>query len=488
MKGKITIVGLGSGNEDQLSLGIYKLLKNSDNIYLRTKVHPVTAFLEQEQITFQTFDYLYDTLDRYDNVYRQIVSLLIEKAKNGSSLVYAVPGHPMVAEKSVQYLLEKEKEEDQIELEIVGGESFLDTFFARLHIDPIEGFLFLNGEMISPEDLNPKKNTLIGQVYNQWVASDVKLTLMEVYPDEMPVWIVANLGMKEEEIIKEVPLFELDHHAEDFHHLSSLYIPKAVDEKVYDRQFSRLVEIVKILRSPEGCPWDRAQTHQSIRKNLIEETYELAETIDELDFEHMMEELGDVLLQVMLHAQIADEEGVFNVFDVIQQLNQKLVRRHPHVFGDEKAEKAEEALQHWDKMKQKEKAGKKEPASVLDGIPKDYPSMLKAYKLQKKAAKVGFDWTEIEDVLAKIQEEFQEVIQAEEKERMNELGDLLFAVINLARFMKIDPEAALAKANQKFIHRFHYIEKKLKENRIEIEEASLELMERYWNEAKLEKE
>ncbi len=485
MSGKITVVGLGSGSVENLSLGVYRKLKNSKHNYLRTKAHPVVDFLEQEGISFETFDYLYDTLDKYDEVYLQIASVLLDKAEEGQSPFYAVPGNPMVAEKSVQHLLEKAPERN-VEINILGGESFLDTVFSRLHVDPIDGFIFLNGETISHEQLDPKINTVIGQVYNQWVASDVKLSLMEVYPDEMLLYIVSYLGIEGKEEIKEIPLYELDHHADDFHHLSSLFIPKSSDTKVYERQFSRLVEIVEILRSPNGCPWDRAQTHQSIRKNAIEEMYEFVETIDELDFDHMVEELGDVLLQVMLHAQIAEEEGYFNIFDVVQQINQKLVRRHPHVFGDQTAEKAEEALQHWDKIKQqeKEKRGEEQSASVLDGVPKDLPAVLKAYTLQKKASKVGFDWSDSEDIFAKIQEEFQEVKQASEEEKMGELGDLLFAVVNLARFMKVDPEAALTQTNHKFIKRFHYIEKKLKEDHVPIDEASLDVMEHYWNEAK----
>lgn len=486
MNGKITIVGLGSGSEDQLSLGTYRILKNNEVIYLRTRVHPVVSFLEQERVQFKTFDDLYDTLTEYDEVYHKIATTLIEQAESGISVVYAVPGHPMVAEKSVQNLLKTGKEKD-IEIEVKGGESFLDTLFSRLNIDPIEGFIFLNGETMVRDDLDPKKNTVIGQVYHQWVASEVKLTLMEVYPDDFPVWIISNLGMLNEETMKPIPLSELDHHPGEFHHLSSVFVPRVTDnDRVFDRLFDRLVEIVQILRGPDGCPWDRAQTHQSIRKNLIEETYELAETIDEMDIDHMIEELGDVMLQVMLHSQIADDEGYFNIFDVIEQLNQKLVRRHPHVFGDEKAERAEEALQHWHKMKQKEKedAGKQKPSSVLEGIPKDLPAILKAYKLQKKAASVGFDWTEIEDVFAKIEEEYREVKEAAADQQMDEIGDLLFAVINLARFMKIDPEEALAKTNQKFIQRFRYIEQKLEVKNIPIEEASLELMEQFWNEAK----
>lgn len=483
MAGNITIVGLGSSNEDHLTLGIYNLLKNSKVVYLRTKVHPVAEFLTQEGIRFETFDYLYDTLSEYEQVYMKIASFIIGRAQSGEDIVYAVPGHPMVAEKSVKLLIDDGRKYN-ISVNVQGGESFIDTFFSRLNIDPIEGFIFLNGETLQRKDLNPSKNIIIGQVYNRFIASDIKLTLMELYPDEMSVRLISNLGLKGKEVIKEVPLYQIDYKDEDFHHLSSLYIPKVTEEHIYERQFSRLTEVIEILRGPEGCPWDRAQTHDSIRKNLIEETYELAETIDELDFDHMLEELGDVLLQVMLHSQIAKEEGYFDIYDVIDQLNKKLIRRHPHVFGDKKAKEEEDALNYWQEAKKEEKGDQnQEDTSILEGIP-NLPSILKAYKLQKKAAEVNFDWDDIKEVYLKIDEELEELKSAPEEERIAELGDLLFAIVNLARFLKIDPEAALARTNTKFIRRFQFIEHKLKENGIPIEKATLETMDKYWNEAK----
>ncbi len=484
MNGKITVIGLGSSNEEHLSLGAYKILTNSEHVYFRTEIHPVVEFLKKEKLQFITFDYLYDSMTKYDDVYQEITSLLIDEAKKGKDLVYGVPGHPMVAEKSVKYILEKGKE-NNIVIEIFGGESFIDTFFSKLHIDPIEGFLFFNGETVLRSDLNTTKNIIIGQVYNRFIASDLKLTLMELYPDDYVVWIVSNLGIDEEEKIIKTCLFELDHHAEMFHHLSSVFVPKSDEEKLRLNQCSKLIEIVEILRSPEGCPWDRVQTHQSIRKHLIEETYELVEAIDESDVNLMEEELGDVLLQVLLHSRIAEEDGYFNIYDVIEHINKKLIRRHPHVFGDKKAKEVEDALTHWNEVKQKEKEMTgEERLSVLDGIPKDLPAVLKAYKIQKKAADVNFDWINIEDVYDKIEEEINELKQANEDEKLVELGDLLFSVINLARFLQLDPEEALAKTNSKFMKRFHYIEEMLKEKNIPITSATLEQMESYWDDAK----
>jgi len=244
---------------------------------------------------------------------------------------------------------------------------------------------------------------------------------------------------------------------------------------------------VEILRSPNGCPWDREQTHASIRKNLIEETYEVLETIDDDDPAAMCEELGDLLLQIMLHSQMEAETGAFDIYDVIAELNEKLIRRHPHVFGERDASDAEDALRNWNAVKAEEKRSKGidvERLSALAGVPRDLPGLMKAYKLQKKAAQVGFDWDRVEDVYAKIEEELSELKSAAEDERSEELGDLLFAIVNLARFMRIDPEEALAGANRKFVFRFRHIEERLREAGRSWDDTNLQEMESWWQEAK----
>ncbi|MBW7461313.1 nucleoside triphosphate pyrophosphohydrolase, partial [Paenibacillus sepulcri] len=207
-----------------------------------------------------------------------------------------------------------------------------------------------------------------------------------------------------------IPLYELDR-TPGFGNLSLVYVPRSTDDKLRNRSFERLHEIVGILRSHEGCPWDREQTHTSIRKNFIEETYEAIEALDADDPDGMREEFGDVILQVMLHSQMEEEVGSFSVYDVIESLNEKLLFRHPHVFGDQVANDSGEALQNWEQMKAEEKRRKginPGELSQLDGIPPDLPGLMKAYKLQKKAAKVGFDWDDIQPVLGKIEEELGE--------------------------------------------------------------------------------
>ncbi len=484
MEKKIIIVGLGSGDENRLSLGALKELRSGRHVFLRTKLHPVVNFLREEGIAYRSFDRLYESADSFEEVYQKLVEELLTEVDSLGEIVYAVPGNPLVAERTVQVLISLERATG-VKVQVIGGESFIDTFFESLRIDPVDGFMLLNGEEFSAKQLNSEINTLIAQVYNQAVASLVKLELMEYNPDDYISYDVENLGIAETERIAGLPLFELDREPTRFHNLSSVFVPQNHEPLIIKRDLAQLLEMIRVLRGPNGCPWDRVQTHQSIRKNLIEETYELVETIDQLDYDSMAEELGDVFLQVILHSLMAEEEGYFNLYDVIEELMSKLIRRHPHVFGDAIASKEDEARAEWERIKAEENADSPiRRESVLDGIPIDLPETYKALKLQKKAAKVGFDWSEVADVYDKIEEELAEVNSATGDELVGEIGDVLFAVINLARFKKVDPEEALAITNRKFTKRFKYIEEQLKEQGVAIDDAGLELMDKLWNEAK----
>ncbi|MED4586874.1 nucleoside triphosphate pyrophosphohydrolase [Brevibacillus choshinensis] len=484
-KHTITVVGLGAGDLDQLPYGIYRTLKQAQHLFLRTQEHPVVAQLSAENIAFTSFDEIYEQHESFEDVYTDIVEKLFVSAQQHGEIVYAVPGHPLVAERTVQLLLEQGHDRG-VQIEIGGGQSFIDPLFARLKIDPIEGFSLLDGTALKTDQVSPGLHTIIAQVYDTFIASDVKLTLMEVLPDDFLVTVATAVGVAGQERIETVPLYELDR-LDRFGNLSLVYVPPASDERISYRQFSYLKDIVAILRSPGGCPWDREQTHQSIRKNLIEETYEVLETIDDEDPDAMCEELGDLLMQIMLHSQIASEDGYFTVDDVVATLNEKLVRRHPHVFGEKSANDSEEALANWQEIKAQEKAAKGIDTTVesqLAGIPRDLPALMYAYKLQKKAAQVGFDWDDVADVYAKVEEEYRELREATEDERAGELGDLLFAVVNLARFMGLDPEEALVLTNNKFKQRFSYIEDKLREAGKSFDDTDLKEMDQWWEEAK----
>ncbi|MCL1958241.1 MAG: nucleoside triphosphate pyrophosphohydrolase [Spirochaetes bacterium] len=248
--------------------------------------------------------------------------------------------------------------------------------------------------------------------------------------------------------------------------------------------FKELYDIVVRLRGPGGCPWDIEQTPSSLRGALVEETYECLEAIDENDPAHITEELGDLFLLATMISYMHEQEGKFSVADALSNVGKKLIRRHPHVFGEVKVKDSAEVLNNWADIKVKQE-GRKPKDSVLDEVSGGLPPMERSFKLQKKAAKAGFDWPDIEGVMEKIKEELNEVCAAKnETETEEELGDLLFSVINLCRYLKIEPSAALNRTNNKFIERFKYVEKKMKETGQEMKKENLNIMDKYWNEAK----
>jgi tetrapyrrole methylase family protein / MazG family protein len=480
MKNKITVIGLGAGNLDQMTIGIYRLIEKSENTFVRTMDHPALEELAAQGKQFTSFDSVYEKHDQFQPVYEEIAETLFQESLLKGHVLYAVPGHPLVAEQAVQILLKKGPEMG-VEVVVAGGKSFLDEMYTALHIDPIEGCQILDGTSLKKEEIQIRHHLVIVQVYDSFIASEVKLTLMEKYPDDYEVTVVTAAGSREEKIVK-VPLYELDH-AVELNNLTAVYVPPIQGETLMYRDFSFLKSVIERLRGPGGCPWDQKQTHVSLKKYLIEEAYEVLDAIDEEDDAAIAEELGDVLLQVLLHAQIGEEEGYFAIGDVIETLTEKMIRRHPHVFGDVIAETSEEVVANWDAIKAKE-TGKDERESLLDGVPKGLPSIQKAFLYQKKAAKAGFDWEDVSSVYDKIQEEIKEFQEAEGEEQLKEMGDLLFSVVNLARFFKIDPEEALNETNRKFYKRFRHIETALKEKNLSFEDVGLEEMDRLWNEAK----
>lgn len=248
-------------------------------------------------------------------------------------------------------------------------------------------------------------------------------------------------------------------------------------------KFEQLVNIMELLRSEKGCPWDREQTHKSLRQFLLEETYEVLESIDNDDIDELKIELGDLLLQIVFHAQIASEEKHFNIEDILENINNKLVTRHPNVFGDLKIDSAKEQTINWEKIKMTE--GKK---SVIDGVPKDLPALLSAHRIQSKAATVGFDWEIINDVWKKIDEELNEFKQAVDVNNHDdieeEFGDLLFSLVNLSRFIQVNPEDALRNTVKKFSKRFKYIEQQVSEKGKKMVDCSLEELDTIWEESK----
>ena len=320
----------------------------------------------------------------------------------------------------------------------------------------------------------PDLPVLFTNIDSRELASHVKTVLLTTYPKEHVVFVV-SAGEK-----KEDHLLELGDH--EYAEAVSLYVPPLGE----GTSFESFAEIVAHLRAPNGCPWDREQTHESLRKHLLEESYEAISAIDSGDFADMREEFGDLLLQVVLHSQIANEESQFNVNQVIHGIHSKIVRRHPHVFGDLKLEGVDGVLTNWERLKETERKDKgQHEKGLLDGVPLALPALSQAQEYQDRAARVGFDWPEIEGVLDKVREEIEEIKNAEtDFELASEIGDLFFALVNVARWKHVDAESALRGTNMKFKKRFAHVEQGAKKQARNLSELSLDEMETLWQEAK----
>ncbi|MDD6769822.1 nucleoside triphosphate pyrophosphohydrolase [Inconstantimicrobium porci] len=478
----IKIVGLGPGSELSLTVGTINALKNCEDVYFRTKIHPTVDYIEKQGIKFETYDFEYETKQDFDSVYMSIAEDLVEKAKE-KDIVYAVPGHPLVAEKSVVNLISL-CEKEHIKYEILPAVSFIDAIMESLKIDPVEGLKVIDAFDMKNQIMDKRIGTIITQVYNQFIASEVKLSLLDYYNDETEIYFIRAAGIPGLESIRKIPLYELDRQ-EDIDYLTSVYIPKNLDNKkdIYD-----LVDLVEILRGENGCPWDREQTHKSVRNALIEESYEAADAIDNEDDDAMVEELGDVLFQVIFHAVIGHEDAYFDLSDIIDGVYNKMVYRHPHVFGDDKAKDTEEVLDKWNELKKKEKS-LNTVTDELKAVAKALPGLTRAQKIQKKASKVGFDWDNVFGAMSKVEEELnelKEVYNGSNKARiLDEVGDLIFACVNVSRFLGVDSEDAVNNTCEKFIKRFQFIEEKATEKGMKLENMSLEQMDELWESAKL---
>ena len=505
--GMITIVGLGPGAVGHLSLETMSIMQGCEQVILRTAVHPTVAELAKQGVKYTSCDDLYEAGASFEEVYQNVVTRVLTAAHKGD-VVYAVPGSPLVAEKTVVLLREQAKAQS-LELAIKPSMSFLDLAYVALGIDPIAGLRIIDAQDFGAIADAGQYPLMITQVYSQLVASDLKIALMENLPDEYELYFLRNMGLEDEEC-RPVKLFELDRQPK-IDHLTSVYIPpmgedenmpcgimafgedeeeEAVENMVDTASFDDvdiqpLVDVMRTLREPGGCPWDREQTHASIRSNMIEEVYEYLEAVDAEDTEGMREELGDILMQIVFHARMAEEAGRFDLQDVIDEVVDKLIRRHPHVFGETKVTGSDEVLVNWEAIKKTEKTERKH---VLDGVTQGLPALLRAYKLQSKAAKVGFDWPDVKGVWDKVQEELAELQEAlasgDRAAAENELGDVLFALVNYARHQKIEPEVALNGTNNRFAKRFAHVESCVEASGKAWQDFSLDELDQFWDEAK----
>lgn len=447
---RLVVVGLGPGGPDLTNDLTRTALAATPHRFLRTSQHP-SAVLTGDATSF---DDLYERSDSFDDVYKAIAARLVAEAHDHGHVVYAVPGSPLVLERSVRLVLD----DTTVDVELLPAMSFLDVAYARLRIDPVEaGLRLVDGHTFAVSAAGQTGPLLVAHTHANWVLSDIKLA----FEDEVPASAILlhHLGLPDEQIL-EVPWADIDR-AVEADHLTSLFVPELTAP--VGAALMRFHQLARTLR--EQCPWDREQTHRSLVKYLIEETYETVDAIEALDEddpdtdEDLIEELGDLLYQIEFHATIAEQQGRFTMADVAQGVHDKLVRRHPHVFGDVRADDTETVLANWDAIKRAEKGR----TSVFDGVPGSLPALSYAAKVQSKASGVGFDWPDVEGALPKIAEELDEVQQARRdgtaEDVREELGDLLFAVVNVARHLKVDAESALRAATQKFRTRFEGVER-----------------------------
>jgi tetrapyrrole methylase family protein/MazG family protein len=480
---EITIVGLGPGDYSQLSLEAFEIIKGCETLILRTEKHPVVDKIKELGISFISCDDIYDSCESFDETYERICQRVVNLSAEKGQVVYAVPGHPLVAEKSVELIAAEEG--DNIQVRIIPALSFIDVILSALRIDPIYGLKIIDGLSIKSQKPDKKCGNIITQVYDKLAASEVKLMLMEYYRDDFEVYVIRAAGVEGMEHIERLPLYQLDR-IEWMDYLTSIYIPPAPEEARY-KSFDDLVELMERLRGENGCPWDKEQTRDSLRPYLLEETYEVLDAIMKDDIDLMVEELGDLLLQVVFHSQIAREDGEFDINEVITNIVNKLIIRHPHVFADVEATSESGALKSWEASKRKYKGIETYTQTLVD-IPEILPALMRAYKVQQKAALAGFDWDDIEDAFLKVYEEAEEVKEVyktgEKAIIEGEIGDLLFSVVNVSRFLKVQPELALGATTEKFIKRFRFIEETVLQSGGKLDKMSLQEMDKLWNEAK----
>lgn len=476
----ITLLGLGPGDPLALTREAWRVLSGSSEIWLRTRQHPVVPSLPKDLIV-HSFDDLYEYGASFEAVYADIVDKVLQLGLTPDGVIYAVPGHPFVAESTCIEIARRCREAG-LPVRVVAGVSFLEPTLAALGLDPLPRLCLCDAMTLGAAhvpNFPPDSPALIAQVYSRLVASEVKSTLGTIYPDRHRVRLVHAAGTPAENV-EELELFEIDR-SQHIGSLTSLYVPPLGE----GTSLEAFQEIVAHLRAPNGCPWDRKQTHASLRPHLLEEAYEALEAMDSGNFTAMQEEFGDLLLQIMLNAQIASEEAEFTANDVFKGIYDKIIRRHPHVFGDVKVDGVDGVLANWERLKEQERGSSETVAGLLDGVPASLPALNQAQEYQDRAARVGFDWPEIDGVLDKIAEEVGEVKQAADADLLaEELGDLFFALVNLARWKQVDAESALRRANVKFKSRFAFIEQGARDQSRKLSELSLDEMEALWQAAK----
>ncbi|MGE5484178.1 MAG: nucleoside triphosphate pyrophosphohydrolase [Ignavibacteriales bacterium] len=496
----IRLVGLGPGATWQVPERNIEALKGARKVFLRTSIHPSVPLLDERAVRYETFDRLYERCSTFEEVYQGICDTLLDEASQGGVIAYAVPGHPLFGEATVRMVIRGAKERG-IHYEVLPAMSFLDAVCSVLEIDPLDGIEIADACVIAEHPPTGSRGVIVCQVYDQKTASDAKLALMTRFPDQHMVALVTAAGVPGGDRVTWVPLYEIDRRPVD--HLTTLFVPGGrgrEGEGLEDAPagagvqtpgrpsvwpLDAIVNVIARLRGENGCPWDREQTHRSLRPYVLEEAYEVVEAIDQGDMNKLCDELGDLLLQVVLHSRIAQENGDFDVNRVVDGITKKMIRRHVHVFGGPKAWTSDEVIDRWDAIKRRERG---EPSGQAVRAFEGLPALMRAYEVQKAASKTGFDWKDVRGVLAKVREELDEFSEALESRAAgrieDEAGDILFSVVNLCRFTGVNPEVALTHTIAKFLSRFGHIEAAAARMGKDLSEMSLEEMDELWEESK----
>ena len=484
---RLTVLGLGPAGLDLLPTGSLRLLESAQKLIVRTERHPAVRELRERGISLTSLDALYEATERFEDLYGRLAARVLEAAREGP-VAYAVPGHPLLGEESVRLLLLSAREAG-ISVQVIPAPSFADAVSTALaaagEIPDLTEWQVADGAALERVWWDTARPALVFQIDDGAAASRVKLALLEEYPEEWEVCLVRHAGVAGVEQVTRLPLYQMDRPAAGgYDHLTTLYLPGLPPDRRRPG-FREFVDVVAMLRSPEGCPWDREQTYASLKRFVLEEAYEVLEAVESEDPARLCDELGDLMLQVLLYSQLGTEDGYFDIRDVIANHVDKLVRRHPHVFGDVSVADSDEVLRNWEAIKRREKP---ERQSVLDGVPKELPALMKALEVSKRVVKVGFEWPTLEAVLDKLDEEVgelkAELAQRDTERLRGEIGDLLFTVVNVARWLKIDPEEALRQMVERFGRRFREVERLAAVEGRLLDGMGIGELDRLWEQAK----
>ena len=461
---RITVVGAG-WTAGQLTLDGIEAMKHSDVILLHTDHCGCAQWLTENGMSYASLDALYEACDDFDAHAQAAAGAVLEASRTGN-VAYVVAD---VRDQSVACLIERAREEVQV----IPGPPVEGALLA-LAVGETRLAAASEWESFHP---SARENCLIRELDTRELASEIKLRLMQAYPEEWEIWL-----MQGGEAPISIPLYALDR-AERFDHRTCVLVPAQPSITGLERyDFEHLNEIMRLLCAPDGCPWDRVQTHESLRTCLLEETYEVIDAIDEGDTDHLYDELGDLLMQVALHAEIARRHGEFEMGDITTSICEKLISRHSHIFGDDSAQDAEQVLHLWDRNKMAER-NQHSHTEALRSVTRTLPATLRAIKVLKRSANAGLGDGDVEAVLARCEALLRHPWTREDAEA--HVGRLLLATIALALLMQVDPEIALNGAVDRFIGRFEAIEREIAGKGLRFEDLAEETLRKYWNSVKL---